>query len=73
MLTLLKVPKDIYRNFLSRYVTKFLKFSQHEFIYVDFIRFICVAIHPTNEIIKSNIVQRWDVVLYLIKTIEVRI
>ncbi|MED6124719.1 hypothetical protein PIB30_061588 [Stylosanthes scabra] len=47
---------------------KFLVESDRETVIVDIVRFICCAHHPPNEIIQSDIVPRWAVIGWLLKS-----
>ncbi|RYQ87149.1 hypothetical protein Ahy_B09g094623 [Arachis hypogaea] len=47
---------------------KFLHEPDRETIIVDIVRFICCAHHPPNEIIQSDIVPRWAVIGWLLKS-----
>ncbi|KAI9100406.1 protein-domain-containing protein [Phlyctochytrium arcticum] len=44
--------------------------NANDSIYADLIRFICTAIHPPNNILGSNIVQRWELILRLLPMIK---
>jgi len=37
----------------------------------DVVRFICGCWHPPNQILSSDIVQRWVVIGWLLKSIKV--
>lgn len=50
------------------FAKKFLHDQDRETIIVDIIRFICCAHHPPNEIIRSDIVPRWAVIGWLLKS-----
>eukprot|EP00257_Ricinus_communis_P020370 XP_015579584.1 integrator complex subunit 3 homolog isoform X2 [Ricinus communis] len=47
---------------------KFLFKPERETVIVDIVRFICCAHHPSNETIQSDIIPRWAVVGWLLKT-----
>ncbi|KAI3794873.1 hypothetical protein L1987_37513 [Smallanthus sonchifolius] len=46
---------------------KFLDVPEKETVVIDIIRFICCAHHPSNDIIHSNVIQRWAVIGWLLK------
>ncbi|KFK23576.1 hypothetical protein AALP_AAs59562U000200 [Arabis alpina] len=41
------------------FLKKFLLGPEKETVLIDIVRFICCVIHPTNEIIRSEIMPRW--------------
>ncbi|XP_062073452.1 uncharacterized protein LOC133777738 isoform X2 [Humulus lupulus] len=47
---------------------KFLCGPERETVISDIVRFICCAHHPTREIIQSEIIPRWAVVGWLLKS-----
>ncbi|XP_054799499.1 uncharacterized protein LOC129303933 isoform X1 [Prosopis cineraria] len=50
------------------FTRKFLNEPSRETVIVDLVRFICCAHHPPNEIIQSDIVPRWAVIGWLLKS-----
>ncbi|CAN6807459.1 hypothetical protein Bca4012_001929 [Brassica carinata] len=44
------------------FLKKFLLGPEKETVLIDIVRFICCAVHPTNEIIRSEIMPRWAVI-----------
>ncbi|KAL0805010.1 hypothetical protein Bca101_097501 [Brassica carinata] len=44
------------------FLNKFLVGNGKEVLLTDIVRFICCVIHPTNEIIRSEIMPRWAVI-----------
>ncbi|KAH8519963.1 hypothetical protein H0E87_001419 [Populus deltoides] len=50
------------------FAKKFLFGQERETLVVDIIRFICCAHHPSNEIIQSDIIPRWAVIGWLLKS-----
>ncbi|XP_055351163.1 integrator complex subunit 3-like isoform X2 [Paramacrobiotus metropolitanus] len=57
---------------VSRYADIFLKqylsSAEGEALIPEIIRFVCRSIHPTNEILGSDVLQRWNFFLILICT-----
>ncbi|KAK1258496.1 hypothetical protein QJS04_geneDACA017286 [Acorus gramineus] len=49
------------------FAKKFLNSPEKETLVCDFVRFICCAHHPSNEIIQSDVISRWAVVGWLLK------
>lgn len=47
---------------------KYLFSSTRETLICDIVRFICCGHHPTNEIIQSDIIPRWAVIGWLLKS-----
>ncbi|KAJ7942844.1 integrator complex subunit 3-like [Quillaja saponaria] len=50
------------------FAKKFLSGPDRETLIVDMVRFICCAHHPPNEIIQSDVIPRWAVVGWLLKS-----
>lgn len=50
------------------FAKKFLFGPEKETVVVDIVRFICCAHHPSNETIQSDIIPRWTVIGWLLKT-----
>ena len=44
-----------------------LQTPEGESLIADLVRFICSVHHPPNEVIRSNVVQRWAAVGWLLK------
>ncbi|CAG8514064.1 4128_t:CDS:10 [Ambispora leptoticha] len=67
--------KEIFHTENQKHARKFNWF-RNEFLYgseylvVDVIRFICACIHPTNEMLRSNLVKRWSIITELIKLVH---
>ncbi|XP_006285669.2 integrator complex subunit 3 [Capsella rubella] len=49
------------------FLKKFLLGPEKEMLLIDIVRFICCGIHPTNEIIRSEIMPRWAVIGWLLE------
>ncbi|KAL1200069.1 hypothetical protein V5N11_030294 [Cardamine amara subsp. amara] len=49
------------------FLKKFLLGPEKETILIDIVRFVCCVIHPTNEIIRSEIMPRWAVLGWLLE------
>ncbi|KAK7268472.1 hypothetical protein RIF29_21171 [Crotalaria pallida] len=50
------------------FARKFLSEPDRETVIVDIVRFICCAHHPPNEILHSDIVPRWALIGWLLKS-----
>ncbi|KAK4279217.1 hypothetical protein QN277_016951 [Acacia crassicarpa] len=50
------------------FTRKFLSEPSRETVIVDLVRFMCCAHHPPNEIIQSDIVPRWAIIGWLLKS-----
>ncbi|VVA24329.1 PREDICTED: integrator complex subunit 3 [Prunus dulcis] len=50
------------------FAKKFLCEPNRETVIVDIVRFICCAHHPPNEIIQSDVIPRWAVIGWLLKS-----
>ncbi|KAI8825177.1 protein-domain-containing protein [Fimicolochytrium jonesii] len=70
-----RVKSSVRKTALSNFRTTLLsgaapQTESGELIFADVIRFICASIQPPNHILDSNIVQRWEVVLFLLGQIR---
>lgn len=50
------------------FTKKFLCAPEKNAVLIDIIRFICCAHHPSNDIIQSDIIPRWAVIGWLLKS-----
>lgn len=50
------------------FAKKFLCAPERETLIIDIVRFICCAHHPPNEILQSEVIPRWAVVGWLLKS-----
>ncbi|KAI6685460.1 hypothetical protein NL676_031373 [Syzygium grande] len=50
------------------FASKFFCTPDRETLIVDIVRFVCCAHHPSQEIIHSNIIPRWAVIGWLLKS-----
>lgn len=50
------------------FMRKFLGSPERETLLIDMVRFICCAHHPSNLIIQSEIIPRWAVIGWLLKS-----
>lgn len=50
------------------FTKKFLCVPEKNAVLIDIIRFICCAHHPSNDIIPSDIIPRWAVIGWLLKS-----
>lgn len=55
------------RRYQIWFARDFLCGNEKNSIVIDIVRFICCAHHPPNEIIQSDIIQRWAVIGWLLK------
>ncbi|KAF8398191.1 hypothetical protein HHK36_017117 [Tetracentron sinense] len=56
------------KRYQAWFARKFLCGPERETIICDLVRFICCAHHPTNEIIQSDVIPRWAVIGWLLKS-----
>lgn len=49
---------------------KFLGAPERETLLIDIVRFICCGHHPSNDIIQSDIIPRWAVIGWLLKSCQ---
>lgn len=56
------------KRYQSWFVKKHLCYPGSETVITDIIRFICCAHHPPNEIIQSNVISRWAIIGWLLKS-----
>ncbi|CAN1779593.1 Integrator complex subunit 3, partial [Linum perenne] len=54
------------------FAKKFLFGPEKEMLVVDIIRFICCAHHPSNEILRSEVIPRWAVLGWLLSSCRTR-
>lgn len=52
------------------FAKKFLGFPERETLLTDIVRFICCGHHPPNEIIQSDIIPRWAIIGWLLKSCQ---
>ena len=50
------------------FLRKFLSGSERETLIIDIVRFICCGHHPSNDIIQSDVIPRWAVIGWLLKS-----
>lgn len=55
------------RRYQTWFAQRYLFTSESETLVCDLIRFICCVIHPTNQILQSDICPRWAIVGWLLK------
>lgn len=58
------------KRYQAWFAKKFLFGPERETLIVDIIRFICCGHHPSNEIIQSDIIPRWAVIGWLLKSCQ---
>ncbi|KAI8920066.1 protein-domain-containing protein [Powellomyces hirtus] len=65
-----KTETNLKKHPIENYRILHLIHDGNESAFVDVIRFICTAVHPPNEILRSNTAQRWEVIMKLLSSIE---
>lgn len=55
------------RRYQTWFAQRYLFTGESESLVCDLIRFICCCIHPTNQILQSDICPRWAIVGWLMK------
>ena len=58
---------------LLHVVFQYLSSPESHKLIPELIRFICCVIHPTNEVLASEIIPRWALIGWLISLCQVRI
>ncbi|KAJ4825519.1 hypothetical protein Tsubulata_022184 [Turnera subulata] len=56
------------KRYQAWFAKKFLLGPERGTLVIDIVRFICCAHHPSNEILQSDIIPRWAVIGWLLKT-----
>ncbi|KAM5584538.1 hypothetical protein ABKV19_004086 [Rosa sericea] len=56
------------KRYQAWFARKFLSEPNRETLIIDIVRFICCAHHPPNEIIQSDVIPRWAVIGWLLKS-----
>lgn len=67
-----QVPQRLHYTYLERFRQRFLHGLGSETLIADLIRFICTVVHPSNSVLRSDVVQRWELVKTLLAYIKVR-
>ena len=67
---LFTLPKSNATRHLNWFLASYLSKSDNELLFIDVIRFIQLAIHPTNEQLASNFISRYSVILYFLKNMK---
>ncbi|CAI6008070.1 unnamed protein product [Closterium sp. NIES-65] len=55
------------RRYQTWFATRFLAAPESESLVADLIRFVCCSVHPTNQVLQSDVVPRWAIVGWLLK------
>ncbi|KAI8922708.1 protein-domain-containing protein [Entophlyctis helioformis] len=63
------IEKGFEYTFFERFRRRFVH-ADNETLYPDLIRYICGVVHPSNQILASSIVQRWDLITSLLRGIK---
>jgi integrator complex subunit 3 len=66
-----KVKFGQQKKYQDWFETDYLLTPESQSLLVDLIRYVCCVIHPSNEVLSSNIVQRWAVVGWLLTKCQV--
>ncbi|XP_057480563.1 uncharacterized protein LOC130767656 [Actinidia eriantha] len=56
------------KRYEAWFARKFLSLPESEALVTDIVRFICCSHHPPNEIIQSDVIPRWAVIGWLLKS-----
>ncbi|OVA13736.1 Integrator complex subunit 3 [Macleaya cordata] len=56
------------RRYQEWFARKFFCRPESEIVICDIVRFICCAHHPPNEIIQSEVISRWAIIGWLLKS-----
>jgi integrator complex subunit 3 len=64
-----KVPAKLHQIYLERFCKRFL--TPNSTLMCDLVRFICAVVHPNNTVLRSGVVQRWDLVRSLFFYVKV--
>ncbi len=56
------VPTHLFTTYFERFRQRFFPTRGSETLYADLIRYICAVVHPSNSILRSNVVQRWNLI-----------
>ena len=57
-----------HKRYQEWFQRQYLSTPESQTLLFDLIRFVCAAIHPPKEIIRSNVIPRWAVIGWLITT-----
>ena len=63
-----KVKFGQQKKYLEWLQRQYLSSPESQSLRVDLIRYICGVVHPSNEILSSDITQRWTVIGWLLST-----
>ncbi|GJP80895.1 hypothetical protein CLOP_g11093 [Closterium sp. NIES-67] len=55
------------RRYQTWFATRFLAAPESESLVADLVRFVCCSVHPTNQVLQSDVVPRWAIVGWLLK------
>jgi integrator complex subunit 3 len=59
------------KRYQQWFATAFLSRPENETLIPDLIRYICGVYHPPNQILCSDVVPRWAVIGWLLKSVKV--
>jgi integrator complex subunit 3 len=65
-----QVPHKLHLVYLGRLKSRYFD-NGTETLYADVIRYICVIVHPTNDVLRSEVVQRWLLIRSMFSSIKV--
>lgn len=52
-----EVPVKLVRPYMKRFVERYCTVDT---LYPDVVRYVCLAIHPSNNVLRSGNIQRWE-------------
>ncbi|KAL5708344.1 hypothetical protein ACHQM5_019147 [Ranunculus cassubicifolius] len=61
------VKWGFHKRYQMWFARKFLSRPESETLIPDIVRFICCGVHPSNEILQSNVIPRWAIIGWLLK------
>ncbi|KAJ3324057.1 Integrator complex subunit 3 [Boothiomyces sp. JEL0866] len=64
------VNSKLHYTYLERFRQRFFSQNGTETLYIDIIRYICAVVHPNNTILRSEVVQRWDIIRTILSYIR---
>ncbi|KAJ3259833.1 Integrator complex subunit 3 [Boothiomyces macroporosus] len=64
------VNSKLHYTYLERFKQRFFSPNGTETLYIDIIRYICAVVHPNNSILRSDVVQRWDIIRTILSYIR---
>ncbi|OQV18391.1 Integrator complex subunit 3 [Hypsibius exemplaris] len=62
-----KVRAPVVNRYSDIFIKQYLSTPESELILPELIRFVIRAVHPSNEILGSDVLQRWNFILFLLQ------